>query len=235
MTARKCSVAGCKSSSVSADDRGVTFHQFPINKLVRNVWITQTNWKDEIQITKSKFVCSRHFLATDFSQTKLNKYLLNKGSVPTIFPWGITPHPPIEIIKEPSAKKSADNIENDIKEISVKSESKKRSAGEVSSIIKEPKKKVGRKSLAETAAAKLLQQPVEAEIIVSTPIVNFIPGTKIEAQDFNGVWHAAKIQEVDQDDREVLIQFEKNKKTVGLVNLIFQSLNTFFLKNFLSF
>lgn len=221
MTAKKCAVAGCKSSSVSDSDRGVTFHQFPINKAVRSVWITQTNWEDETQITKSKFVCSRHFLANDFSQTKLNKYLLNKGSVPTILPWGIKPHAPVVITKE--TKKSADNIESDIKEISVKSESKKRSiSGEGSSTIKEPKKKIGRKSLAEIEAAK--QLPVEAEIIVSTPIVNFIPGTKIEAQDFNGVWHAARIQEVDQDDREVLIHFEKNKtKAVGLVKLFSKS------------
>lgn len=221
MTVRKCAVAGCKSSSDSENHRGVTYHQFPTNKAVRSVWVKQTNWEDETQITKSKFVCSRHFLATDFSQTKLNKYFLNKGSVPTIFPWGIKPHSPVEIIKEP--KKSAENIEVDNKEITVKSTTKKRSvAGEVGSTIKEPKKKIGRKSLAETAAAKL--SPVEAEIIVSTPIVNFIPGTKIEAQDFNGVWHAARIQEVDQDDREVLIHFEKNKaKAVGFVNFFFFS------------
>lgn len=215
MTTRKCAVAGCKSSSTSPDDRGVTFHKFPMNKAVRTVWIKQTQWKEEIEITKSTFVCSRHFLGPDFSQSKLNKFLLKKGSVPTIFSWGKTPHPPVEIIKEP--KKTVD-IEDDIKEISVKTETKKRSIdGEKSS--KEPKKKVGRKSLAETAAAALAKSStVETEVFVSTPIVDFIIGTKIEAQDFNGVWHAAEIKEVDQDDREVLIDFEKNKtKAVGLV------------------
>lgn len=216
MTTKKCAVAGCKSASTSPDDRGVTFHKFPMNKIVRSVWIKQTQWKEEIPITKSTFVCSRHFLGPDFSQSKLNKYLLKKGSVPTIFSWGKTPHPPIEIIKEP--KKSTE-IESDIKEITVKTESKKRTiSGEKSS--KEPKKKVGRKSLAETAAAAAAakQQTIETEI-VSTPIVDFIIGTKIEAQDFNGVWHAAEIKEVDQDDREVLIDFEKNKtKAVGFVN-----------------
>lgn len=204
MTEKNCAVGGCKSSSISVDDRGVTFHTFPVNRAVRDVWISQTNWEKGIQITKSVFVCSRHFRSTDFSQTKSNKYLLNKGSVPTIFPWGIAPHDSVEIVRAP--KKTVENIDSDIKEILLKSETKKRSAG--GSGVKEPKKKVGRKSFAEAA----LQSPVEAEIVVSTPIVNFIPGTKIEAQDFNGVWHPARIQEVDQDDREVLIHFEKNNK-----------------------
>lgn len=212
MTAKKCGVAGCNSSSLSSGDRGVTFHQFPLNNAVRTVWISQTNWKEDIvPITKSKFVCSRHFLATDFSQTKLNKYLLNKGSVPTIFPWGIIPHSSVEIIKEPSTKKK-NSVDNKIESKINKSGSNKRSAtgeGGSSTVITEPpKKKVGRKSLE-------VPIPIETEV-VSTPIVNFIPGTKIEAQDFNGVWHAARIQEVDTDDREVLIHFEKNKaKAVG--------------------
>lgn len=208
MTEKNCAIGGCTSSSVSVDDRGVTFHTFPVNKAVRQVWISQTNWEKEIQITKSIFVCSRHFRSTDFSHTKTNKYLLNKGSVPTIFPWGITPHESVEIVRAP--KKTADNIDSDIKEILVKTETKKRPAG--GSGVKEPKKKVGRKSFAETAALQEALQPIKAEIVVSTPIVNFIPGTKIEAQDFNGVWHSARIQEVDQDDREVLIHFEKNNK-----------------------
>lgn len=42
--------------------------------------------------------------------------------------------------------------------------------------------------------------------------INFTPGTKIEAQDFSGKWHQAKLVEVDTEDREVLVQFEKNGK-----------------------
>ncbi|XP_055626102.1 uncharacterized protein LOC129768456 [Toxorhynchites rutilus septentrionalis] len=42
--------------------------------------------------------------------------------------------------------------------------------------------------------------------------INFTPGTKIEAQDFSGKWHQAKLGEVDTEEREVLVQFEKNGK-----------------------
>ncbi|XP_050073620.1 uncharacterized protein LOC126561487 [Anopheles maculipalpis] len=42
--------------------------------------------------------------------------------------------------------------------------------------------------------------------------IDFTPGTKIEAQDFSGTWHAAKLVEVDTEDREVLVQFDKTDK-----------------------
>uniref|UniRef100_A0A182QI19 MBD domain-containing protein n=1 Tax=Anopheles farauti TaxID=69004 RepID=A0A182QI19_9DIPT len=42
--------------------------------------------------------------------------------------------------------------------------------------------------------------------------IDFTPGTKIEAQDFSGVWHAAKLLEVDTEEREVLVQFDKTEK-----------------------
>ncbi|XP_062564376.1 uncharacterized protein LOC134227114 [Armigeres subalbatus] len=40
--------------------------------------------------------------------------------------------------------------------------------------------------------------------------INFTPGTKIEAQDFAGKWHPATLLEVDTEEREVLVQFDKN-------------------------
>uniref|UniRef100_A0A1Q3F4E5 Putative phd finger domain protein n=1 Tax=Culex tarsalis TaxID=7177 RepID=A0A1Q3F4E5_CULTA len=40
--------------------------------------------------------------------------------------------------------------------------------------------------------------------------INFTPGTKIEAQDFAGKWHPAKLGEVDTEEGEVLVQFEKS-------------------------
>lgn len=40
----------------------------------------------------------------------------------------------------------------------------------------------------------------------------FSPGAKLEAQDFDGKWHEAKMVEVDSDEREVLIHFDKNEK-----------------------
>uniref|UniRef100_A0A182NJ64 MBD domain-containing protein n=1 Tax=Anopheles dirus TaxID=7168 RepID=A0A182NJ64_9DIPT len=67
------------------------------------------------------------------------------------------------------------------------------------------------------------QSPPE-ETVVASPVaapaagagveksIDFTPGTKIEAQDFSGVWHAAKLLEVDTEDREVLVQFDKTEK-----------------------
>ncbi|XP_065082151.1 PHD finger protein 20-like protein 1 [Ochlerotatus camptorhynchus] len=48
--------------------------------------------------------------------------------------------------------------------------------------------------------------------------INFAPGTKIEAQDFSGKWHPAKLLEVDTEEREVLVQFEKNGKSKPTLN-----------------
>lgn len=44
------------------------------------------------------------------------------------------------------------------------------------------------------------------------PITTFNPGTRLEAQDFEGVWHSARVVEVDNDDCEVLIKFERTGK-----------------------
>lgn len=44
----------------------------------------------------------------------------------------------------------------------------------------------------------------------NTNCVNFTPGCKIEAQDFEGRWHFAKVVEVDSDEGEVLVHFDKS-------------------------
>lgn len=72
---------------------------------------------------------------------------------------------------------------------------------------------------------KLQTRPNRQKVPVKPPItplmspkkqsassIVFAPGTKLEAKDFNGKWHEAKIVEVDSDEREVLIHFEKNDK-----------------------
>lgn len=38
--------------------------------------------------------------------------------------------------------------------------------------------------------------------------MEFIPGSMLEARDFNNEWFSAKIVEVDQEDREVLVHFQ---------------------------
>ncbi|XP_055612035.1 PHD finger protein 20-like protein 1 [Uranotaenia lowii] len=67
------------------------------------------------------------------------------------------------------------------------------------------------------ASPKKSVSTVVAPTVSQSPI-NFVPGTKIEAQDFSGKWHPAKIGEVDTEEREVLIQFEKNGKNKSSLN-----------------
>jgi len=87
MGRRKCCVVGCRSSALRVEDRGVTFHKFPLNNKTRNEWLKECRMPENFNITKSSFVCSRHFTKTDFQAYKGVKYLLKSGVVPSIFQW----------------------------------------------------------------------------------------------------------------------------------------------------
>lgn len=56
---------------------------------------------------------------------------------------------------------------------------------------------------------------------VATPkkknqVVNFVPGSSIEAQNFDGKWIPVKVVEVDMEEREVLVRScDKNKSKTG--------------------
>ncbi|XP_063700645.1 uncharacterized protein LOC134830957 [Culicoides brevitarsis] len=75
-----------------------------------------------------------------------------------------------------------------------------------------PKRKDGQSSKSK------LKSPTKAAADVLSPkknlssSINFVIGTKLEAQDFEGGWHEASIVEVDSDEGEVLIHFIKNEK-----------------------
>lgn len=79
-----------------------------------------------------------------------------------------------------------------------------------------PKKKVSKK-------VKVVTKEPEEPPAVSTPakkknqLVTFVPGSTIEAQNFDGKWMQVKIIEVDMDEREVLVRScDKNKNKVGI-------------------
>ncbi|KAG4066483.1 hypothetical protein HA402_007119 [Bradysia odoriphaga] len=84
----------------------------------------------------------------------------------------------------------------------------KRSASVDEPGTSEPKKKAIRVSL---DSKKLSNEPIATTSF--DPFSKFSPGARIEAQDFNGAWHTAKVVEVDGDEKEVLINFEKNSKS----------------------
>lgn len=65
---------------------------------------------------------------------------------------------------------------------------------------------------------------VKASPTVATPkkknqVVNFVPGSSIEAQNFDGKWLPVKVIEVDMEEREVLVRScdKNNKSKTGLV------------------
>lgn len=52
---------------------------------------------------------------------------------------------------------------------------------------------------------------------VDIPTINFIPGSSIEAQNFDSKWISVKVVEVDMEEREVLVRFpdKSNKSKTG--------------------
>lgn len=223
MGARKCFIEGCISSTNRPEDIGVTYHRIPKKSDIRDKWFTEIKLDPSTKLTKGTFVCSRHFRNADFQTFKGTKYLLRAGAIPSIFPWntpikseseseGPKPGPSEEIVKKKmQSPKSIDKIKAE-----PKTPNKRSASAEVSAT--EPQKKVIRK-ISDSAIIKeeepvftppptvKLFQPMKIQSVQT--IVNFVPGTKIEAQDFNNVWHVARVVEVDTDDREVLIHFEK--------------------------
>lgn len=246
---RRCTIEGCSSVSGQNDEhQNVTFHVFPANAAIRKTWMENCRIPQNKNITKSILVCSRHFRRIDFQPLKKDKYFLKQGAVPSIFPWG-TSHQ-----SETTASNSSDsNQTNDatepktddsatIKPLSaIKADkfstSKQRSVSAdehlaVSHAAED--KTVPRKSL--DSASTIKKDSGKVNVAPSASIdgalskkkMDFVStlatGMKLEAQDFNKVWHVAKIVEVDHNEKEVLVHFEKNAKAKGSAAYVHQSL-----------
>ncbi|ALC46364.1 MBD-R2 [Drosophila busckii] len=85
---RRCCVADCPSTSRLLEHHGVTYHSFPMDAVIRAIWIKNSRISLDRQITKSVLVCSRHFRRLDFNTIRNGKYLLKPRVFPTVFPWG---------------------------------------------------------------------------------------------------------------------------------------------------
>ncbi|XP_073830327.1 PHD finger protein MBD-R2 [Musca autumnalis] len=220
---RKCCIAGCTSTSRLPEHHGVTYHSFPADENTRSIWIKNTKISLEKQITKSTLVCSRHFRRADFQPQRSGKYLLKQKVFPTVFPWGKIDAAQIEEDLEflntagpslpPTAvlTPSADNVDEDTKATV---------AATVAQIMAQTAElNAAAAALKNEKAAENLDDSGQ-DLVGATaspgvkyePVSSFNPGARLEAQDFEGVWHTARIVEVDNDDREVLIKFEKTGK-----------------------
>ena len=220
---RRCCIAGCTSTSRLPEHHGVTYHSFPSDPNARTIWIRNTKISADRQITKSVLVCSRHFRRADFQPQRSGKYLLKQKVFPTVFPWGKIEAGQIEedlefLNSAGSAAPSnlltpSSTVDDDTKatvaatvaQIMAQTAELNAAAG-----IKSEKTESG---LEDSITDIALNNPATSPNVKFEPVTSFNPGARLEAQDFDGVWHSARIVEVDNDDREVLIKFEKFGKS----------------------
>ena len=220
---RRCCIAGCTSTSRLPEHHGVTYHSFPSDPNARSIWIRNTKISADRQITKSVLVCSRHFRRADFQPQRSGKYLLKQKVFPTVFPWGKIEACQIEedlefLNSAGSAAPSnlltpSSTVDDDTKatvaatvaQIMAQTAELNAAAG-----IKSEKTESG---LEDTLNDIAINNPATPPNVKFEPVTSFNPGARLEAQDFDGVWHSARIVEVDNDDREVLIKFEKFGKS----------------------
>ncbi|XP_062598414.1 uncharacterized protein LOC134259831 [Saccostrea cucullata] len=90
--AKTGSAAYCCVPLCSEDSRrgtATSFHSFPKDPSARKEWIIKIR-RDEgpdFHISKSTYVCSKHFKEDDIVKTLTGLRKLKKGTVPSIFPW----------------------------------------------------------------------------------------------------------------------------------------------------
>ncbi|KAJ8951858.1 hypothetical protein NQ318_019834 [Aromia moschata] len=209
---RKCSVKGCLSDSNRPEDMGVTFHKVPMHSDVRPKWMSLCRISDDKKLVKIIYVCSRHFLRADFCNFKGKKYMLKQGVLPSVFPWDKSKLEAIkaeasikkessseEVASSPVKREDEEEIKQEIKEEpeqDIKVELTETDSRLQDEIKVEPKEK-----LDEFEKSKLAQS--------TSGFMNFAINSRIEALDFNNDWYPARIVEVDYEENEVLIHFEK--------------------------
>ncbi|XP_055849339.1 uncharacterized protein LOC129914222 [Episyrphus balteatus] len=211
---RRCVIEGCESKSSVPEHKGVTFHSFPFDSKTREVWIENCHIPADKNITKNILVCSRHFRRADFQPIKNGKFLLKSGSIPTVFSWKKNDSSSSSIASAPVSRVNSEvadeaattsTVEATIASIMAETDKLNRAAG-IST--KDFKRKSSRSDESPMASPQRIATPVKIDV----PLV-FTPGVRLEVQEINGQWHSGKVVEVDNDDREVLIKFEKSGKS----------------------
>ncbi|XP_053961246.1 uncharacterized protein LOC128865178 [Anastrepha ludens] len=216
---RRCCIAGCSSTSRLPEHHGVTYHSFPLDPSIRSVWLRNTRLSAERQITKSVLVCSRHFRRVDFQPQRSGKYLLKQRVFPTVFPWGKVDPTQVESdLEDLKTTALPTSTTNQISEDATKATVEAKVAQIMAeTAVRNAVKACIVKDDSETASAATTPVSASPAAVKFEPVTSFNSGTRLEAQDFDGVWHAARVVEVDNDDREVLIKFERSGKMKSVV------------------
>lgn len=209
---RKCGVEECLSDSNRPEDVGVTFHKIPLHPDIRPKWLSLCRIPEEKHNVKVIYICSRHFLKADFCNFKGKKYMLKQGVLPSVFPWNRCKMERINL---------TNRLENDIKKETVSDSSQDaiKSCDDSSKdgIDVDRKVKIKTENLDSFNIKEEVLSPGQSTTIeqktkmvdTSTGSLVFAPNTRIEALDFNQTWCPAKIIEVDYEENEVLVHFEK--------------------------
>ncbi|CAH0557104.1 unnamed protein product [Brassicogethes aeneus] len=225
---RKCSVDGCLSDSNRNEDAGVTFHKVPVHSDIRPKWFSLCHIPEDKKNLKVIYVCSRHFLRADFCNFKGKKYMLRQGVLPSVFPWDKSKLQAIKVKRE-SAEENVCKIEpedssEEVPTLELKAEDESDVKPDISMVVKsepmeteEPivvKNEEVPKIISEEdikVEEKDISKKEEMDKIKCTSAsgINFSINSKLEALDFNNMWYPAKIVEVDYEENEVLIHFEK--------------------------
>uniref|UniRef100_A0A1A9WUX7 MBD domain-containing protein n=1 Tax=Glossina brevipalpis TaxID=37001 RepID=A0A1A9WUX7_9MUSC len=225
---RRCCIAGCASTSRLPEHHGVTYHSFPLDQSTRAIWIRNTRISVERQITKSVLVCSRHFRRADFQPQRSGKYLLKQRVFPTVFPWGKMDSAQIEADMEflSSSTGTSAPLLPAPSTSAVDEDTKATVAATVAQIMAQTAELSAATSTKSSKTNEVGEENNTADENVGSssspgvkfePVTSFNSGIRLEAQDFEGIWHSARVVEVDNDDREVLIKFEKTGKTKSAI------------------
>lgn len=219
---RKCGISVCMSDSNREEDRGVTFHKIPMHTDIRPKWMSLCRISDDKKYMKVIYVCSRHFLKVDFCHFKGKKYMLRQGVLPSVFPWNKTK---LDIKQEQIKTEYEDNNEK-IGEVTVKSEYPNLPiVPEIKFEVNEEDFNAGTSTALKTEEGMLDLVNMKEEVLspnqsttieqklkiveTTTGTLTFALNTRIEALDFNQSWCPALIVEVDYQENEVLVHFEK--------------------------
>uniref|UniRef100_A0A663DKZ1 THAP domain containing 9 n=2 Tax=Aquila chrysaetos chrysaetos TaxID=223781 RepID=A0A663DKZ1_AQUCH len=109
---RSCSALGCTArDNGRSRERGISFHQFPVDAAQRREWIRAVNRVDPRSRQAWRpgpgaILCSRHFAEADFERYGLRRKL-RRGAVPSRFPHpeplgaGRRSGPPARALKQP--------------------------------------------------------------------------------------------------------------------------------------
>lgn len=223
-----------KTTGPQSPSQGViTYHSFPLEPKIREKWVENCRLEPGKNITKSILVCSRHFRSSDFKKTSTSedssmvKYFLKQGTVPTIFPWGKVKTPTNSVTSNSASSSSspvdtAETVKQTIAQIMAETAELNKAAGidtnikvETSTGTTSKRSSIDMSAVATKVPRTSIDANVSSTSIHQEPI--FTVGTKIEAQDFAGMWHTAKVIEVDDgDEKEVYIKYEKSKSSKSI-------------------